>query len=71
MTFAAAELPYAHAVARYGCACGAVELRHGRRLDTPPGWLEVRGGENEGAAEYLCPRCAEDEAAPLPLPSVD
>ncbi|MBD0317166.1 MAG: hypothetical protein ICV71_01485 [Thermoleophilia bacterium] len=66
MTFAATELPYAHTVARYGCPCGVVELRHGRGLQAPPGWVELASGENEGAAEYLCPRCAEAEARALP-----
>ncbi|MDQ3867882.1 MAG: hypothetical protein M3304_13805 [Actinomycetota bacterium] len=61
MTFAATELPYAYAVARYGCRCGVVELRHGRRLQAPPGWRELPGEENEAAGEYLCPRCAEAE----------
>jgi len=64
VTFALTELPYAHAVARYGCACGLVELRHGRRLEPPPGWVEVRHGEQDDAEEeYLCPRCAAVEAA--------
>ena len=62
VTFAATELPYAHAVARYGCRCGAVALRHGRHLQAPAGWLEA-GTESDDAAEYLCPRCAEVESA--------
>ncbi len=69
VTFAPTELPYPHAVARYGCACGFVELRHGRSLEPPPGWVEVGSGEAADGEEYRCPRCAAAEAvAPPPGP---
>jgi hypothetical protein len=66
VTFAFTELPYAHAVVRYACECGVVELRHGRRVEAPPGWVGIGAGEKEDREEYRCPRCAAAEAPAAP-----